>query len=103
MGGDTFVLLASLFKLFNQYRPQRHSVVPDMSNTRTYKLFRPEALLAGELAWQGRPALALGLPAAFTSISAAAVVMAAVVLITLGGYTRRVDMEGTVVPRTGGV
>jgi membrane fusion protein len=72
-----------------------------MSNTRTYRLFRPEALLAGELAWQGRPALALGLPAAFTSISAAAVVVAAVALITLGGYTRRVDMEGTVLPNTG--
>jgi membrane fusion protein len=72
-----------------------------MSNTRTYRLFRPESLLAGELAWQGRPALALGLPAAFTSISAAAVVAAAVALITLGGYTRRVDMEGTVLPNTG--
>ena len=72
-----------------------------MSNTRTYRLFRPEALLAGELAWQGRPALALGLPAAFTSFSAAAVVAAAVALITLGGYTRRVDMEGTVLPNTG--
>jgi membrane fusion protein len=72
-----------------------------MSDTRTYRLFRPEALLAGELAWQGRPALALRLPAAFTSISAAAVVAAAVALVTLGGYTRRVDMEGTVLPNTG--
>ena len=72
-----------------------------MSNTRTYRLFRPEALLAGDLAWQGRPALALGLPAAFTSISAAAVVAAAVALITLGGYSRHVDMEGTVLPSTG--
>jgi len=72
-----------------------------MSNTRTYRLFRPEALLADELAWHGRPALALGLPAAFTSFSAAAVVAAAIALITLGGYTRRVDMEGTVLPNTG--
>jgi membrane fusion protein len=72
-----------------------------MSATRTYRLFRPEALQACELAWQGRPALALGLPAAFTSFSAAAVVAAAVALITLGGYTRRVDMEGTVLPNTG--
>src|SRR5215469_2870552 len=72
-----------------------------MSDTRTYRLFRPEALLAGELAWQGRPALALGLPAAFTSISAAAVAAAVVALIILGGYTRRVDMEGTVLPNTG--
>ena len=72
-----------------------------MSNTRTYRLFRPEALLAGELAWWGRPALALGLPAAFTSISAAAVVAAAAALITLGSYSRRVDMEGAVLPSTG--
>ena len=72
-----------------------------MSSTRTYRLFRPEALLADELAWHGRPALALGLPAAFTSFSAAAVVAAAIALITLGGYTRRVDMEGTVLPNTG--
>ena len=56
---------------------------------------------SGELAWEGRPALALGLPAAFTSFSAAAVVAAAVALITLGGYSRRVDMEGTVLPKTG--
>jgi len=58
-------------------------------------------LLACELAWQGRSALALGLPAAFTSISAAVAVAAAVALITLGGYSRRVDMEGTVLPNTG--
>ena len=56
---------------------------------------------SGELAWEGRPALALGLPAAFTSFSAVAVVAAAVALITLGGYSRRVDMEGTVLPKTG--
>jgi len=58
-------------------------------------------LQSGELAWEGRPALALGLPAAFTSFSAVAVVAAAVALITLGGYSRRVDMEGTVLPKTG--
>src|SRR6476619_3431887 len=71
-----------------------------MSNTRTYRLFRPVALLADELAWHGRPALALGLPAAFTSFSAAAVVAAAIALITLAGYTRRVDMDGTVLPNS---
>jgi membrane fusion protein len=74
-----------------------------MSNTRTaqYKLFRPQSLLAYELAWGGRRALALGLPAAFTSISSIALAAAAVALITLGGYSRRVDMEGTVLPSTG--
>jgi membrane fusion protein len=72
-----------------------------MSNARTYRLFRPEALQARELDWQSRPALALGLPAAFTSVSAALAVAAAVALITLGSYSRRVDMEGTVLPKTG--
>ncbi|MBV8890393.1 MAG: HlyD family efflux transporter periplasmic adaptor subunit [Acidobacteria bacterium] len=74
-----------------------------MSNTRTapYKLFRAEALRAYELDWQGRRALDLGLPAAFTSITAAALAAAVVALITLCGYYRRVDMEGTVLPSTG--
>jgi membrane fusion protein len=74
-----------------------------MSNTRTapYLLFRSEALQAYDLAWQGRRALALGLPAAFTTISSIALAAAAVALITLGGYSRRVDMEGTVLPSTG--
>jgi membrane fusion protein len=74
-----------------------------MSNTRTapYRLFRSEALQAYELAWQGRRALALGLPAAFTTISSIALAAAAVALIALGGYSRRVDMEGTVLPSIG--
>jgi membrane fusion protein len=74
-----------------------------MNNTRTapYRLFRSEALQAYELAWQGRRALALGLPAAFTTISSVALAAAAVALITLGGYSRRVDMEGTVLPSIG--
>jgi membrane fusion protein len=64
-------------------------------------LFRPASLRTGELAWQGRPMLTLGFPAAFTSISSVALAAAAVALITFGGYSRRVDMEGTVVPSTG--
>ena len=74
-----------------------------MSNTRTapYRLFRSEALQAYELAWQGRRALALGLPAAFTTISSIVLAAAAVALVTLGGYSRRVDMEGTVLPNIG--
>jgi membrane fusion protein len=64
-------------------------------------LFRPESLRGRELAWQGRPALALGLPAMFTSLASVAIAAAAVALITFGGYTRRVDMEGTVLPSIG--
>jgi len=74
-----------------------------MSNTASARptLFRPESLRGRELAWQGRPALALGLPAAFTSLASVALAAATVALITFGGYTRRVDMEGAVLPSTG--
>jgi len=61
-------------------------------------LFRPESLRAGELAWQGRPALALGTPAAFTSLASVTLALAIAALITFGSYARRVDMEGTVLP-----
>ncbi len=64
-------------------------------------LFRPESLRARELAWQGRPALALGLPAAFTSLASVALATAIAALITFGSYARRVDMEGTVLPSAG--
>jgi membrane fusion protein len=74
-----------------------------MTNTEAAapRLFRRESLRARELAWQGRPAVALGLPAAFTSISSIVLAAAIVALITLGAYSRRVDMEGTVLPSTG--
>ena len=64
-------------------------------------LFRPESLRAGELAWQGRPALALGTPAAFTSLASVTLALAIAALITFGSYARRVDMEGTVLPSAG--
>ena len=56
-----------------------------MSDTRIapYRLFRSEVLRAYELDWQGRRALALGLPAAFTSVSSVVLAAAAVALITL--------------------
>jgi membrane fusion protein len=64
-------------------------------------LFRPQSLRGRELAWQGRPMLALGLPAAFTSFASVALAAATAALITFGSYARRVDMEGTVLPTTG--
>ena len=64
-------------------------------------LFRPESLRTRELAWQGRPALALGMPAAFTSFASVALAAAIAALITFGSYARRVDMEGTVLPSAG--
>jgi membrane fusion protein len=65
------------------------------------RLFRAESLQARELAWQGRPALALGLPAAFTTIASVVLAAAVVALGIFGGYSRRVDMEGIVLPSTG--
>jgi multidrug efflux pump subunit AcrA (membrane-fusion protein) len=64
-------------------------------------LFRPESFRDRELAWQGRPALSLGLPAAFTSLASVALAAATAALITFGGYSRRVDMEGAVLPSAG--
>jgi membrane fusion protein len=64
-------------------------------------LFRPESLRGRELAWQGRAVLALGLPAGFTTFSSVVLVVAVAALITFGGYSRRVDMEGLVLPSTG--
>ena len=63
--------------------------------------FRQQSLRARELAWQGRPALALGLPAAFTTFASLALAAATAVLVTFGSYARRVDLQGTVLPNTG--
>jgi membrane fusion protein len=70
-------------------------------STSQRSLFRPESLRARELAWQGRAVLALGLPAVFTTFSSVALAAAIAALIIFGGYSRRVDMEGAVLPSTG--
>jgi membrane fusion protein len=64
-------------------------------------LFREQSLRARDLAWQGRPALTLGWPAAFTTFAAAALVVATAALVIFGNYARRVDLQGTVLPNTG--
>ena len=64
-------------------------------------LFRSESLPGRELAWQGRPALAVGVPAALASFTSMALAAALAALITFGSYARRVDMEGTVLPSSG--
>ena len=70
-------------------------------NTLQQGLFRPESLRPGELAWQGRPALTVAVPAAFVSFASVALAAAFAVLITFGSYARRVDMEGAVLPSIG--
>src|SRR5262245_35304960 len=84
-----------LQETFGQASPAQ----PAVASHRT--LFRPESLRARELAWQGRATLALGLPAVFTSFASVALTVAIAALITFGSYTRRVDMEGTVLPNAG--
>jgi len=64
-------------------------------------LFRPESIRSRELSWQGKPALSLSLPAAFTSLASVALAAGIVALIIFGSYARRVDMEGTVLPSAG--
>lgn len=64
-------------------------------------LFRPESLRARETAWLGRPGLALDLSATFTSIGAVALAAATAALIAFGTYTRRVELQGAVMPDTG--
>ncbi|HEY6395309.1 MAG TPA: HlyD family efflux transporter periplasmic adaptor subunit [Candidatus Binataceae bacterium] len=53
------------------------------------------------MAWQGGAVLALGLPTGFTTFSSVVLGLAMAALITFGGYSRRVDMEGAVLPSTG--
>jgi membrane fusion protein len=65
------------------------------------RLFRQQSLRARDLAWQGRPALALGLPAACTTFASVALATATAALIIFGAYARRVDLQGTVLPTAG--
>jgi membrane fusion protein len=65
------------------------------------RLFRQQSLRAHELAWQGRPALDLGLPAAFTTWASVALAAATGALIAFGSYARRVDLQGTLLPNNG--
>ena len=67
----------------------------------TPSLFRPQSLRTRELAWQGRPALALGFPAAFTTFVSLALAAATAALVAFGSYARRVDMQGAILPSTG--
>lgn len=51
--------------------------------------------------WLGRPAVALGLPAALSSIASVLMAAAAVALVTLGSYARRIDLHGLILPSAG--
>jgi membrane fusion protein len=72
-----------------------------VATTSQRNLFRPESLQAHGLAWHGHAMLPLRLPIVFTTFSSVAVAAAAAALLIFGGYSRRIDMEGEVLPTTG--
>ena len=53
------------------------------------------------MVWLGRPAVALGLPAALSSIASVLMAAAAAALVTLGSYSRRIDLHGLILPSAG--
>ena len=48
------------------------------------------------MVWLGRPAVAIGLPAALTSIASVLMAVAMVALVLFGSYARRVNLHGVV-------
>jgi membrane fusion protein len=64
-------------------------------------LFRPESSRARQTAWLGRPAIRLGLPVTISTLSCVLLAAALAALISFGTYTRRVDLEGVVLPQSG--
>jgi membrane fusion protein len=64
-------------------------------------LFRPESLKARQVAWLGRPALALGLPTRAITIVVLLLAAVAASLIAFGSYARRINLRGVVVPQSG--
>lgn len=64
-------------------------------------MFRAESLQERQTIWLGRYTLALGLPAAVSSMASIVMVVAAAALITYGSYARRVELHGVVLPSTG--
>jgi membrane fusion protein len=64
-------------------------------------LFRRESLRGENAAWLGRPAIALGLPVSLSAAVSVAFTAALVSLVAFGSYTRRVDLKGVMLPRSG--
>lgn len=64
-------------------------------------LFRPESLEAKRHAWLGRPIVLSGLPTRVFAWFSILFVIAAILFVALGSYTRRVEVEGIVMPVAG--
>jgi membrane fusion protein len=58
-------------------------------------------LKARQLAWLGRPALALGLPTRALTVAVVLLAAAAASLVAFGSYARRINLRGVVVPQSG--
>src|SRR5207248_878739 len=71
------------------------------TSTGQHTLFRLQSLQSRAHAWEGRPSVVLASPATFTTVGAATVALAFAALIIFGGYARRVDLQGTVMPSSG--
>jgi hypothetical protein len=56
--------------------PPGTSVSPPSSTASRHGLFRAQSLGLRELSWQGHPAVALGLPVAFTTLASVALAAA---------------------------
>ena len=79
----------------------RHLQHPQAISGPRQELFRAESLEEQRTLWLGRHTLALGLPAAMSSIASILMVAAAAALLTWGSYARRVELRGVVLPSTG--
>ena len=64
-------------------------------------LFRPESLEARRLSWLGRPTIAHNVPAAVVAAFSLTFVLAAILFLVFGEYTRRVRVSGVVLPIDG--
>ncbi len=64
-------------------------------------LFRAESLQAKRHAWLGKPIVLSGLPTKFFAWFSVLFVIAAILFLTFGSYTRRVQVEGIVMPIEG--
>jgi membrane fusion protein len=82
--------------------PERQlALTSQKANATTYTLFRPESIEARRMVWLGRPAVALGLPAALSSIASVLMMAATTALVALGSYSRTIELHGLVLPSSG--
>ena len=79
----------------------RHTDRPCAVSNSPRELFRMESLKEQKMLWLGRHTLALGVPAAMSSIASTLMVVGAVALLTYGSYARRIELHGVVLPLTG--